>query len=397
MPDGSAFFLATDDGRDVAAVARYNLKSGKLEIIESPEHEVTSVRLGHHGRYVAWVTNDVGFSHLFVRDLSTGKDIKIPPLPRGALDIDFAAEAPVLAVTINGPQSPGDVVTWNVATGTTARVVRASNGGLNLDGMVTPEVVSFKARDGVVLTALLYLPAGVQKPPVLLAVHGGPTSHATAAFQADKQYYVARGIAVFDLNYRGSSGFGKAFAALNDKELHVNEINDIADAIAWLKSYGRVDTQRAAIGGVSYGGYLTNAALGTFPDMFVAGLSAVGVSDWVTALQGAEPSLHASDIDEYGDVADPKVRDFFARLSPINNVGKIKTPILVETGANDPRDPPTESDRLVEGIRKAGGTVSYIRFPNEGHTIKIIANRIYYYRRVAAFLEEHFGLSQPVH
>src|SRR5207253_165311 len=109
-------------------------------------------------------------------------------------------------------------------------------------------------------------------------------------------------------------------------------------------------------------------------------------------LQGAEPSLHASDIEEYGDVADPKVKAFFARLSPLNNVAKIKTPVLVETGANDPRDPVSESDRLVEGIRKAGGTVSYIRFPDEGHTVKVLANRIYFYQRVASFLEDQFGI-----
>lgn len=314
-----------------------------------------------------------------------------PVLPRGVYNIDFAKESPVLAVQVNGPQAPGEVVTWNVQTGETANPVRASNAGLSFAKMAIPEVVTFTARDGAGLSELMYRPANVPNPPVLLSVHGGPTGQALPTYQADKQYYVAAGIAIFDLNYRGSSGFGKYFAALNDKELHANELGDIEDAMNLLKASGRVDTSRAAIGGASYGGYLTNAALGSFPNMFLAGVSAVGVSDWVTALQGAEPSLHASDLEEYGDVADPKVREFFAKLSPINNVAKIKTPVLVETGANDPRDPPSESDRLVEAIRKSGGIVSYIRFPNEGHAIKILANRIYYYRRVAAFLEEQFA------
>jgi dipeptidyl aminopeptidase/acylaminoacyl peptidase len=126
--------------------------------------------------------------------------------------------------------------------------------------------------------------------------------------------------------------------------------------------------------------------------MFVAGVSIVGVSDWVAALEGASPALKAGDKLEFGDITDPKVRAFFAKLSPINNVAKIKTPMLVMHGANDPRDPVAESDRLVEGIRANGGTVTYLRFPDEGHGIARLANRVHGYRRIAEFLEERFGL-----
>jgi dipeptidyl aminopeptidase/acylaminoacyl peptidase len=231
---------------------------------------------------------------------------------------------------------------------------------------------------------------GAGRPPVFVSLHGGPSSYATPTYQPDLQYYVARGIAVLDLNYRGSTGHGRDFAELNDRELKANEPGDIADAVAWLRSTGRFDPERVAVGGVSYGGYLTNLVLGTYPDLFVAGVSVVGVSDWVTALEGASPSLRASDRLEFGDIGDPAVREFFARLSPINNAERIRTPLIVLHGANDPRDPVTESDRFVERIRAAGGDVTYLRFPDEGHGISRLANRIHAYRRTAAFLEEQF-------
>lgn len=146
--------------------------------------------------------------------------------------------------------------------------------------------------------------------------------------------------------------------------------------------------------GGSYGGYLTNAAVGAYPDLFKAGISFVGVSDWVKALEGAGPALKASDRLEYGDIDDPDDRKFFASISPINNVAKIKTPLLVEHGANDPRDPVTESDRFVEGVRKNGTEVIYLRFPDEGHSMVRRENRVHAYRRIAEFLEEKFEMAK---
>jgi dipeptidyl aminopeptidase/acylaminoacyl peptidase len=173
----------------------------------------------------------------------------------------------------------------------------------------------------------------------------------------------------------------------------VKELGDVADAVAYMRSTGRVAPDKAAVMGGSYGGYLTNAAVGAYPDLFVAGASFVGVSDWVKALEGASPALKASDRQEYGDIDNPSDRAFFASISPINNANRIRTPLLVEHGANDPRDPVTESDRFVEAVRKNGTEVVYLRFPDEGHSVVNLANRVHMWRRVAAFLEEKFGMA----
>jgi len=192
---------------------------------------------------------------------------------------------------------------------------------------------------------------------------------------------------VFDLNYRGSTGYGKGFARLNDRRLRATEYFDMEDAVRWLGAQGLVNADRAAVMGGSYGGYLTMAAMTRLPAVFRSGVAFVGVANWVTALEGASPQLKASDRIEYGDIHDPADRQFFTEISPLTHVQDVHAPVMVLHGANDPRDPVTESDQFVRGIREHGGEVEYLRFPDEGHGIRKLANRIIAYRRIAAFLE----------
>jgi dipeptidyl aminopeptidase/acylaminoacyl peptidase len=263
--------------------------------------------------------------------------------------------------------------------------------------MVVPAHHSFPAADGILVHGLLYRPtrlragAGV---PVVVSVHGGPTAQATPRFNGPHQYLLARGIAVFDFNYRGSTGYGKTFARLNDRRLREHELADLRAAVAWLQQQEQIDGARVAIMGESYGGYLTMAALARLPDLFASGVAFVGVANWLTALEGALPQLKASDRVEYGDIDNLADREFFRQISPLAHVGNVRAPAMIIHGANDPRDPVTESDQFVRAIREHGGTVEYLRFPDEGHTIRKLSNRIIAYRRIAAFLEKTLGVSQ---
>jgi dipeptidyl aminopeptidase/acylaminoacyl peptidase len=388
--DGSGFYLATDQDRDFAGLAWYDLDApGRRELkwIETPDHDVEKVVLGGD-RFLAWTTNEGGYSVLRARDLTAGRPIEVPKLPPGVYDLQEAERAPVFAIQVSGPQVPGDIWTWDARQGEARRATVSSTAGLDPASFVVPEHLDFPARDGVTLHGLLYLPKNPSgKPPVLLGVHGGPTGQAQPTYDEVFQYLLTRGIAVLDLNFRGSTGYGKKFARLDNQRLRPNAVNDMADALDFLAKDGRVDASRAAVMGGSYGGYMTFAALTTFPDRFRAGVSFVGVSNWITALQGASPELKASDRLEYGNIDDPEDRAFFEQLSPIANVSRVKSPVMVVHGANDPRDPVTESDAFVEGVRKNGGTVEYLRFPDEGHSLRKLANRVTAYRRVAEFLE----------
>jgi dipeptidyl aminopeptidase/acylaminoacyl peptidase len=394
-PDGTGFYLVTDQGRDRAALAYHDLKTGKLRFIETPDREVVNVKLGGSGNYLLWTTDEDGFHRLHARDLRDGRDLALPKLPAGTYQFEVAETAPVAAIRSSGPQAPGAVDVIDLSSGEVRRVFSPSTAGLDLSTMIMPQPIEFKARDGERLSGLLYLPRDAkpgERAPVFLHLHGGPTAHAQAGFEPDLQYLAARGIAVLDFNYRGSTGSGKRFAALNDKRLRPNELNDLADAVQWIGAHPQLDGGRVAVGGASYGGYLTNAVVGTYPGLFKAAVSAVGVADWVKALEGASPELQASDREEYGDVRNPADRAFFASLSPINNAAKVRTPMLVQHGANDPRDPVTESDAFVTAVRKTGTPVRYVRFPDEGHGIAGLANRVHFYREMAGFLEEHLGV-----
>lgn len=390
MPDGSGFYLVTNQDRDFSALAYYNLNTGRLTYKETPDGDVEQVALSDDGQLLGWTINNGGYSLLHIRDLSTKKKIQVPELPQGIYSIHWAKKAPVLAISIIGPQIPGDTWTWNVRNGDFYRSTYSTAAGLDLSAMVIPTHYSFKARDGVALHGLLYMPPGLEpgvKPVVLLAVHGGPTFQARPRFDPVHQYLLRQGIAIFDLNFRGSTGYGKNFARLNDRRLRENEIYDLADALDWLSQQGKVDATRASIMGLSYGGYLTMAALTRLPESFKSGVAFVGVSNWITALEGASPSLKASDRIEYGDIDDPTDREFFRRISPITYVTNVVAPVMVLHGANDTRVLVKESDQFVRAIREKGGEVEYLRFPDEGHEIRKLSNKIIAYRRIATFLK----------
>lgn len=398
-PDGAGFYLVTDQDREFKALAHYDLAGRELAIIEAPEHDVDGLALSGDGRYLVWTTNEGGYSVLHGRDLDSGTDLTPPALPPGIYGVRFASGAPRLMISVSGPQVAGDAYVWDVASGELTRAAAATMAGIDPDRLVVPESLFFPAEDGVTLHGLLYLPkdtAEGAKPPVVVSVHGGPTAQARPGFRAVTQYLVGRGIAVLDINVRGSTGFGKTNARLDNQRLRPNAVRDLVDALAFLARDGRVDADRAAVMGGSYGGYMVNAVLGSYPDAFDAGVSFVGVSDWVRALEEASPALKASDRLEYGDITDPDDRAFFAELSPMARADRIRAPMLVEHGANDPRDPVTESDRLVKAVRANGVPVTYLRFPDEGHGVRKLANRVTLYRRVAAFLEAQLGVAtQP--
>jgi dipeptidyl aminopeptidase/acylaminoacyl peptidase len=392
LPDGSGFYLSTNHDREFAGLAFYDLGARELRFLRTPEHDIGNVVLFGGDRFLAFTTNENGYDRLHLMDRrlrSSDQRVPAPELPPGVYNLAGARDAAALVVRVSGPRTPGEAWLWRPGEEAAERVLDPTLAGIDPDVLVVPEAVSFEAQDGVMLHGLLYRPAGDnRRPPLMLKVHGGPTGQARPRFDGVSQYLVGRGYAVFDFNFRGSTGYGKTFARLDNGRLRPNAVRDIEDAVGWLGDSVDVDPTRMAIMGGSYGGYLTNAAVGEYPGLFKAAVSFVGVSDWVRALEQASPALKASDRVEYGDITDPDDRAFFAEISPIAKAHRIRTPMVVVHGANDPRDPVTESDHLVQAVREQEVEVRYLRFADEGHGLRKLGNRITAYREIADFLDE---------
>lgn len=264
--------------------------------------------------------------------------------------------------------------------------------GLPLANM-TP--VSITARDGLVLPSYLTLPVGKTKNlPMVLLVHGGPWARDTWGQNSTAQWLANRGYAVLQVNFRASSGFGKKFLNAGNRQWGLSMHDDLLDAVAWAVKEGIADPKKVAIMGGSYGGYATLAGLAFTPDTFACGVDIVGPSNIFTLLSTIPPywaSLKTMFTKRVGNPDDPADKEFLTKASPLFSAQKIKSPLLIGQGANDPRVKPAESEQIVSAMEKNGLPVTYVLYPDEGHGFARPENRIDFYARSEAFLASCLG------
>ncbi len=401
-PDSQAVYFSSSDGREFGVLTRYTVATGRREVIApgaSAQADVENVRLcGAAGEYLFWTENRDGFDALRGWNLATNSALAMPALPEGKYRLDCQGTPARVLVTINGWATPGAIHLVDPEAGTAREVFAPVLAGLDPARLIRPQVVRYKARDGVELQGLLYLPAGAQRgagaPPVLFDVHGGPSGQSAASFSPTAQYHVGRGVAVFQPNVRGSTGLGRTYATLDDREKRLDSVRDLVDLKAALAKDGLIDGNRAAVMGGSYGGYMVNAVLAEYPGEFAAGISAFGVADWITALEIASPALKASDRIEYGDITEAKWREFYRVNSPIRKADRITVPVLYSHGVMDPRIDIYETEVMVKTLRANGIEAPFVRLPDEGHGWRKLENQLFYVRKQAEFVEAKLGLAQ---
>jgi dipeptidyl aminopeptidase/acylaminoacyl peptidase len=392
-PDSSGFYFATNRGREFSALSYFDVASGEMRVIAEADADVGAVALcGQSDGTLAWTLNRDGFHDLQLRDLARDEAIEIDELPEGTYALSCADRADRLAVRVNGWQTPGDVYLVDLEEGASQRVFAADLAGLDPGRLIRPESIRIEARDGVELQGLLYLPDAESRlddgpAPVVFDVHGGPTAQSQATWEPSMQYLLDHGIAVFQPNVRGSTGFGRTYVTLDDREKRLDSVRDLVDMLAHFDKDPRIDTQRAAVRGGSYGGYMVNAVLAEYPDAFAAGVSLFGVADWITALEVASPALKASDLIEYGDINEPRWREFYEVNSPIRKVDQIRVPVLYSHGVMDPRVDIGETEVMVKALRANGIDAPFVRIPDEGHGWRRLSNRLFYFRREVEFLQ----------
>ena len=400
-PDSKDLVYTTNDGTEFAAAYRYTIADGSKQILRAGDWDVTNVAFSESGRYMVDAMNAEARTVVSVTDQRTGKPVVLPDLPAGDITgVRFNDREDTMAFYVNGDTSPSNLYVMSIRDGRAGayrRLTDTLNPSVDPDALVEGEVVYYPSFDGLKIPAILYRPknaTAANPAPAVLFAHGGPGGQSRKGYRADFQFLVNHGYAIFAVNNRGSSGYGKTFFHLDDRDHGGGDLQDYVYARKYLEGLDWIDGDRVAIMGGSYGGYLVAAALAFEPEAFDAGINIFGVTNWVRTLQSIPPwwadfreALYA----ELGDPNDPEQLERLKAISPLFHAENIVRPMLVVQGANDPRVLQVESDELVEAARANGATVEYVIFEDEGHGFRNRENRITAAEAYLNFLNEHLA------
>lgn len=395
-PDGKSLVYATDEAGEFTQAWTYALADGAKAPLIKADWDVQFVTFSDSGRYRVSALNADASTQITLIDQKTGHAVKLTGVPDGDIgQVRFNRDESAIAFTVASDTSPNDIFVADLATGQARRLTKALNPAIAESDLVEASIARFKSYDGLEVPGVLYRPkdASASKPvPALVWVHGGPGGQSRKGYSAAIQHLVNHGYAVYAINNRGSSGYGKTFFHLDDKKHGDVDLKDVVASKAWLQSLDWVADDRIGIIGGSYGGYMTAAALAFSPDTFDVGIDIFGVTNWVRTLTSIPPwwaSFKESLYDEMGDPATDGVRH--RAISPLFHAANIKKPLLVVQGVNDPRVLKAESDELVAAVKAGGTPVEYLLFPDEGHGFLKRDNRIKASDAYVDFLGKHLG------
>ncbi len=393
-PDQRTIYFASDKGGDFRTLYSYDLKENRERELLREAWDVVSCSLSRTGKYRVVGLNQDARDRLQITNLSNGQDVEQPELEDGLpVRIQFADIGTKALVIAGGDQTPTDAYVWDVQTNQTVRLTKSLTEAIPSSTLVGAISTVFESYDKEKVYGLLYKPQQArrdQKVPAVIFVHGGPGGQSRAGYRPEIQALVNHGFAVFAINHRGSSGYGKRYYHLDDRRHGDADLKDCVAARQYLSGLPWIDGSKMAIMGGSYGGYMVAAALAFQPDAFDAGINIFGVTNWVRTLESIpawwESQRHAL----YTELGDPAVeKERLTKISPLFSADKIKKPLLVVQGKNDPRVLQVESDELVAAVKKNGTPVEYIVFNDEGHGFKRRENRQKALEAYLAFLKEH--------
>lgn len=386
-PD-SVLLVANPD-RDFLAPMRLDLRSGDLRPLAEPPWDAEELAASRDGRVVAYTLNEDGYSRLSLT--ADGRPVPVAELPAGVIaGLKLSADGALLVFALHAATRNANVWAVDTATGRARQVTHASRAGLPAEALTEPQLVRYRSFDGLEIPAFLYLPRDARLPvATVVHVHGGPEGQARPVFNPTIQYLVHRGFGVLAPNVRGSTGYGKAYTHLDDVRKRMDAVADLEAAARWLGESGTARPDGIAVMGGSYGGFMTLAALTTYPERWAAGVDTVGIANFVTFLEHTGPWRRTLREAEYGSLE--RDRDFLEAISPINQIERITAPLLVIHGANDPRVPVGEAEQVVERLRARGRPVEYLRYEDEGHGLVKLPNRIHSAEAIAAFIDRHLA------
>jgi len=400
-PSNAALFFNTDEGSEFAYVRKYVLASGKFEDVEKAAWDVMYTTFSWNGKYRVTAINEDGRTIIHLRDGKTGKEVALPRMPEGDItSVSFSRSEKLMSFYASSDRSPSNLYVLDFATGKVARLTDTLSKEIDPEDLVASEVVRFKSFDGMAVPNIYYKPldaSPAHKAPALVWVHGGPGGQTRKGYSALIQYLVNHGYVVLGINNRGSSGYGKTFFTADDQKHGREPLWDCVEAKKWLSAQPYVDGKKIGIIGGSYGGYMVLAALAFQPEVFDVGVDIFGVSNWLRTLQSIPPYWESFRLALYKEIGDPvKDQAMLKANSPLFHADKIRRPLLVLQGQNDPRVIKPESDEIVEAVKKNHVPVEYVVFPDEGHGFTKKANEVRAYSTTLEFLDKYLRAEKRV-
>lgn len=392
-PDSASLIYSSNEAGEFDAASRYDIASGARQPLISADWDVMFVSFSPSGRYRVHALNADASTALTITDTRTGRAVALRGVPAGDLgSVRFNRDETMAAFTVASDTSPADIYVADLATGRARRLTRALNPAIEESRLVTGQVARFRSYDGLQVPGILYRPRGASAAhpvPALVWVHGGPGGQTRRGYSATIQHLVNNGYAVFAINNRGSSGYGKTFYHMDDRHHGDVDLRDVTTARDWLAGQDWISERIGIVGG-SYGGFMTVAALAFHPTTFDVGVDLFGVTNWTRTLESIPAwwgAQRTALFDEMGDPATDATR--LRAISPLFHADGIRRPMLVLQGLNDPRVLPRESEEMVATMRAHNVPVEYVTFPDEGHGFLRKDNRIAASEAMLRFLDHY--------
>ncbi len=399
-PDDRGLLVLTDDGAEFAYLVRYDLETGAREEMLRADWDISFAAYSRGGTYLVVGINNDARTELRLYEAATMALVELPDLGDAEISsVSISRDEQHMAFYSSSSRAPRDLFYYRLGADAPVQLTRSLNPNIDPDHLVDGSVKWFESWDGLEVPGILYKPHQASpdnKVPALLWVHGGPGGQSRIGYSGLIQYVVNHGYAVYAINNRGSSGYGKTFFHLDDQRHGHDDLDDCVASKRMLIDTTWVDPDRIGILGGSYGGYMTLAALTFRPEEFTVGVDLFGISNWVRTLESIPPWWEAQRAMLENEMGPFDDLDTFRAKSPLFHADQIVRPLMVLQGANDPRVVKAESDDIVEAVRENGVPVEYVVFDDEGHGFVKKENQEEGYRKILEFLETHLrGAAAP--
>jgi dipeptidyl aminopeptidase/acylaminoacyl peptidase len=391
--DAKGVYVTTDKDSEFQRLAYLDLTTKQPKYLTSKiAWDVERFDLTRDGKRVAFVTDEEGVSVLHLMDTATEKEVALPKLPVGVVGaLRWHKNGREIGFSLNNARSPGDCYSLDVTAGKLERWT-SSETAVKTDAFPEAELVRWKSFDGKLISGFLYKPAAkfTGKRPVLVVIHGGPEGQSQPTFLGRMNYLLNEmGIALIVPNVRGSTGYGKTFTLLDNGFKRDDTYKDINALFDWVAARPELDAERIAVTGGSYGGHMTLAVSTFYSDRIRCSVDIVGMSNLVTFLEHTEAYRRDLRRVEYGDERDPKMREYLEKIAPMKNIEKIKKPMFVIAGKNDPRVPVSESQQIADALNKQGTPVWLLIAKDEGHGYRKKSNQDFQFYATVEFLRQY--------